>query len=81
MIFSEEEIITILKKSLPKANYKDLEVVAKSIIDHSEHWQEADLNEHIHDDVEMQVLHDICQRRSNSTKPPKQIRLFFKESK
>ena len=79
MILSEEEVLTILKKSLPKTNYKDLEDVARSIAGKAEHWQEVDLDEHIHDEVETKTLHDICQRKSNNSNPPKKIRLFFKE--
>ena len=79
MILSEEEVITILKKALPKSNCKDLEGVARSITNESKNWQEVDLNEHIHDEVETKVLHDICQRRSNNDRPPKNVRLFFKE--
>ena len=79
MIFSEEDIIGILKKSLPNANYKDLESVAKSIVNTSDQWQEADLDEHIHDEVKKQLLHDICKQTSNNKKPPQDMRLFFKE--
>ena len=78
MVFSEEEVIAILKKSLPKADYKDLERVARSIAGQTGSWQEVDLNEHIHDEVETRVLHDICKRKANNNKTPKDIRLFFK---
>ena len=79
MILSEEEIVAILKKSLPSTNYKDLGHIARSITTETKNWQEVDLNEHIHDEVETKVLHDICQRRSNNDRPPKNVRLFFKE--
>ena len=59
--------------------YKDLEGVARSITNESKNWQEVDLNEHIHDEVETKVLHDICQRKSNNNRTPKNVRLFFKE--
>lgn len=78
MILSENEIITILKKELPKADYRQLASIATSITDHAKHWQEVDLNEHIHDDVEKDFLHEICKRESNS-KPFKGIKLFYKE--
>ncbi len=79
MIFSEAEIMSILKKSLPQKNYKDLKAVADTIISDAKHWQEADLNEHIHDDLERKVLYDICHRESNDNKQPKKMRLFFKK--
>lgn len=77
MMFSQEELISILKKSLPDKNYNDLSGIAQSIIGEGEHWQEVDLNEHIHDDLELSMLHDICKRES-SGKKPNNIRLFFK---
>ena len=78
MIFSEKEIITMLKKSLPKTDYKTMENVAKSLISEPQQWQEIDLNEHIHDEVETKILLDICKRKTNN-RPPKGIRLFYKE--
>ena len=78
MVFSEGEIVAILKKALPKADYKDLGNIAQSILSEGEHWQEVDLNEHIHDEVETKMLHDICQRKSGNNRPPKNVRLFFK---
>ena len=79
MLFSEDELIAILKKSLPKTDYRSLETVAKQIINRSEHWEEADLNEHIHNDAEKRILEDICKRKTSSSKPPKNIRLFFEK--
>ncbi len=78
MIFSEEEILAILKKELPEVNGKNLEDVAGSIIRSGKHWQEVDLDEHVHDDVKMQVLHDLC-KPTNNNEPPKDVRLFFKK--
>lgn len=77
-MLSDEELILILKKALPKSNYQDLKDVVKSIRNETKNWQEADLHQHIHDEVETQILHDICQR-SNGGRKPKLMRLFFKE--
>lgn len=77
MFLSEEEITAILKKALPKADYKDLGNIARMIVREGEQWQEVDLNEHIHDELEMQLLHDICKRKNNN-RPPQNIRLYFK---
>lgn len=75
-MLSESEIIAILKKSLPKSDSKSLESAAHSIVKEGAHWQEADLDEHIHDELESQVLHKICERQSQ--KKPGWIKLFFK---
>ncbi len=63
MAFSEEEIITVLKKGLPKAQYKDLENIAKSILDESERWQEEDLNRRIHDEIQTRILKEARNTR------------------
>ncbi len=78
MLFSEQEIVAILKKNLPKTDYKDLANVASSIVSKAEHWQEVDLDEHVRDELETKVLHDICKRKSDG-ETPKDIRLFFRK--
>ena len=78
MIFSNEEVFLILKKALPNADVKELDNIAQSIKEEGEHWQEADLNEHIHDELETKVLEEICRRESNQNNSPKAMRLFFK---
>jgi hypothetical protein len=79
MFFSEEDIITILKRLLPNANYKDLDGVARSIMNEAEHWQEVDLNEYVRDETEREMLHDFCRRKSKNGGSPRKIRVFFKE--
>lgn len=79
MIFSEEEIFLILKKALPNVSSKELTNIVQSVRKEGEHWQEADLSEHIHDELEEKVLHDICRREANNEETPGKMRLFFKK--
>lgn len=77
MIFNEDELITILKKHLPQTPAKDLESVARSILEESQHWQEVDLYQHLHDDVEEDLLQRICRRHAEDVSP-KKVRMFYK---
>lgn len=76
MLFSEEEVLAILKKNLPDKSSGELEGVARSIMEATEHWQEADLHEKLHDE-EVELLNQICKKK-NPEKEPKEFRLFFK---
>ena len=79
MLLSENEIVAILKKSLPQTDPKDLGEIAGKNTAQAQKWQEVDLKEHLHDEAESQMLHSLCQRKSNTQMKPKKVRLFFKE--
>ena len=56
MFLSEEEVIAILKKSLPKSSYKDLEEVAKSIVNKAQDNAQEFLGEDAHDEMKKKFL-------------------------
>ncbi|MBP9855225.1 MAG: conserved phage C-terminal domain-containing protein [Candidatus Omnitrophica bacterium] len=51
MILTQEEILTILKKALPKENYKHLDDIATTIKNKGKRWQENGMDEYIQPEI------------------------------
>ncbi|GEM_PF-2235149 len=59
MLLTQEEIKTILQKTLPKLSEKDAEAAASALVKDVSEWKEVDLPGHLGAELSVQCR-DIC---------------------